>query len=189
MAEVLIFHHIQGLTEGVLAFADDLRQDGHTVHAPDLFDGETFESIEEGFDFARGRGFDSLRDRGAARAHDLGPELVYVGFSFGVMIAQQLAQTRPGARGALLLHSCLPVSEFGESWPASVPVQIHGNVGDEFFDEDLAAARELADSTASAELFLYPGDAHLFTDRSLPAFEPESADLLMSRVRPFLAAL
>lgn len=189
MAEVLIFHHIQGLTEGVLAFADDLRQDGHSVHAPDLFDGERFDSIEEGFGFARSQGFDTLRDRGLAVAYDLGPQLVNVGFSFGVTIAQQLAQTRPGAGGALLLHSCLPVREFSESWPADVPVQIHGNVGDEFFDEDLPAARELAESASSAELFLYPGDTHLFTDRSLPAFDPESAALLMSRVRPFLAAL
>ena len=59
------------------------------------------------------------------------------------MIAQQLAQTRTGARGARFLHSCLPVSEFGDAWPAGLPVQIHGNVGDEFFDEDLPAAREL----------------------------------------------
>lgn len=189
MAEVLIYHHIQGLTEGVIAFAEDLRQDGHTVHTPDLFDGETFDTIAEGFSFARDRGFDSLRTRGTAVAHELGQEIVYVGFSFGVTIAQQLAQTRDGARGALFLHSCLPVSEFGEVWPEGLPVQIHGNVGDEFFDEDLPAARELADSAASAELFLYPGDAHLFTDRSLPEFDQESSTLLMSRVRPFLAAL
>lgn len=189
MAEILIFHHIQGLTEGVLAFAEDLRQDGHIVHAPDLFGGETFDSIEEGFGFAQEKGFDSLREHGIALALELGQDLVYVGFSFGVTIAQQLAQTRPGARGALLLHSCLPITEFSESWPDGVPVQIHGNVGDEYFDEDLPAARALAESSSAAELFLYPGDEHLFTDRSLPAFDPESAALLMSRVRPFLAAL
>ncbi len=189
MAEVLLYHHIQGLTDGVRAFADDLRQAGHTVHTPDLFDGRTFGSIEDGFGFARETGLDTIRERGAAAADELGPGLVYAGFSFGVTIAQRLAQTRPDARGALLIYSCIPVAEFGEAWPAGVPVQIHGKEGDEFFDEDLPAARELADSAAAAELFVYPGDEHLFADSSLDAYDPEAAALLMERVRAFLAAI
>ena len=189
MAEVLLYHHIQGLTDGVQAFADDLRRAGHTVHTPDLFEGRTFASIEEGSRFARDTGFDAIRERGAAAADALGTGLVYAGFSFGVTIAQRLAQTRPGARGALLMYSCLPVAEFGEAWPEGVPVQIHGKEGDEFFDEDLPAARELADSAASAELFLYPGDQHLFADSSLDAYDPEASALLMERVRAFLASL
>ena len=40
MAEVVLFHHLQGLTEGVRAFAGELRAGGHTVHTPDLFDGQ-----------------------------------------------------------------------------------------------------------------------------------------------------
>jgi dienelactone hydrolase len=189
MAEVLLYHHIQGLTDGVRAFAEDLRQAGHTVHTPDLFDGRTFDSIEEGFGFARDTGFDAIRDRGAAVADGLGPALVYAGLSFGVTIAQRLAQTRPGARGALLVYSCMPVAEFGEAWPTGVPVQIHGKEGDEFFDEDLPAARELADSTPTAELFVYPGDQHLFADSSLDAYDPEASALLTDRVRAFLAAV
>lgn len=189
MAEVLLYHHIQGLTDGVRAFADDLRQAGHTVHTPDLFDGRTFDSIEEGFAFARGAGLDAIGERGAAAAEELGPELVYAGFSFGVTIAQRLAQTRPGARGALLMYSCIPVAEFGEAWPQGVPVQIHGKEGDEFFIEDLPAARELARSTAAAELFVYPGAEHLFADSSLDAYDPEASALLLERVRAFLASL
>ena len=189
MAEVLLYHHIQGLTDGVRAFADDLRQAGHTVHTPDLFDGHTFGSIEDGFGFARETGLDVIRERGVAAADELGPGLVYAGFSFGVTIAQRLAQTRPDARGALLIYSCIPVAEFGEAWPAGVPVQIHGKEGDEFFDEDLPAARELADSAAAAELFVYPGDEHLFADSSLDAYDPEAAALLMERVRAFLASI
>lgn len=189
MAEVLLYHHIQGLTEGVRAFADELRQDGHTVHTPDLFGGRTFDSIEEGFAFAKETGFDTIRERGAAAADELGTELVYAGFSFGVTIAQRLAQTRPGARGAVLMYSCLPVDEFGGVWPVGVPVQIHGKEGDEFFDEDLPAARELVRSTSDAELFVYPGDQHLFADSSLAAYDPEAAALLTERVRAFLAAL
>lgn len=189
MADVLLYHHIQGLTDGVRAFADDLRQAGHTVHTPDLFDGRTFDSIEEGFEFARHTGLDEVRERGATAAADLGPDLVYAGFSFGVTIAQRLAQTRPGARGALLMYSCIPVAEFGEAWPEGVPVQIHGKEGDEFFDEDLPAARELAASMTAAELFVYPGDQHLFADSSLDAYDPEAAALLMERVRAFLASV
>lgn len=189
MAEVLLYHHIQGLTDGVRAFADDLREAGHAVHVPDLFDGRTFGSIEDGFEFARDTGFDSIRERGLAAADELDPGLVYGGFSFGVTIAQRLAQTRPGARGALLMYSCLPLSEFGKAWPEGVPVQIHGKLGDEFFDEDLPAARELAGSATAAELFVYPGDEHLFADSSLDAYDPEASALLMERVRAFLATV
>ncbi|GAA4880985.1 dienelactone hydrolase family protein [Serinicoccus chungangensis] len=187
MAELLLFHHIQGLTEGVEALAEDLRADGHVVHVPDLYDGRVFDSIEEGFAHARATGFDALRERGAAAADGLGDDLVYAGLSFGVTIAQRLAQTRPGARGALLLHSCLPVSEFGGSWPEGVPVQIHGMADDEFFEEDLPAARELAEAHPGAELFVYPGDQHLFTDRSLEAYDADAAALVTRRVRAFLA--
>lgn len=189
MAEILLYHHIQGLTAGVVAFADELREDGHTVHTPDSFGGRNFASIEEGLAFAREVGFDVLRKRGAAAAEELGRDLIYAGFSFGVMVAQALAQTRVGARGALLMFSCLPVSEFGATWPAGVPVQIHGNEFDEFFEEDLPAARALAASTPDAELFLYPGDQHLFADSSLDAYDPDSAALLLERARAFLASV
>ncbi|WP_252975068.1 dienelactone hydrolase family protein [Janibacter melonis] len=189
MAEVLLYHHIQGLTPGVVAFADALREAGHTVHTPDLFEGRTFASIEEGFGYARGGGFDVVRRRGADAVYGLGEALVYAGFSFGVTSAQQLAQTRPGARGALLLCSCMPVAEHGERWPQHVPVQVHGKEGDEFFDEDLPAARELVASSERAELFVYPGDEHLFADSSLDAYDPDAAALLLERVRAFLAPL
>jgi len=189
MAEVLLYHHIQGLTEGVRAFADELRRAGHIVHTPDLFDGRTFDDIEDGMAFARETGFDVIRERGTSAAEKLGPELVYAGFSFGVTIAQRLAQTSPNARGALLMYSCIPVGEFGTSWPTDVPVQIHGKRDDEFFDEDLPAARELAESSASAELFIYPGDQHLFADSSLSDFDPDAAALLMDRVQKFLATM
>ena len=110
MAEVLLFHHAQGLTGGVRVFADELRAAGHTVHTPDLFDGRTFQSIDEGLAYVRGIGFDEMRERGVRVANELPAELVYAGFSFGVLPAQKLAQTRPGARGALLFYSCLPIS-------------------------------------------------------------------------------
>lgn len=186
MAEVVLYHHVQGLTAGVHSFADELRRAGHTVHTPDLFEGHTFDTIQEGMAFARQTGFDTLVERGLAAAGGLGRQVVYAGFSFGVMIAQQLAQTRPDARGALLIYSCLPISEFGDAWPERVPVQVHGKEGDPYFAEDLQAARALVESADSAELFLYPGDEHLFADSSLPEYDPAAAMLLTGRVLTFL---
>lgn len=189
MAEVLLFHHAQGQTAGFLAFAGELRQAGHTVHTPDLYDGNTFESLDDGLAYARKVGFGNLLEQGVRCADELPGPLVYAGFSLGVMPAQSLAQTRPGARGALLFHSCLPVSEFGSGWPDGVPVQVHAMDADPFFvdDGDLDAARELVDSAEQAELFLYPGDQHFFADSSLPSYDVAAAALLTSRVLDFLA--
>jgi dienelactone hydrolase len=186
MAEVVLYHHVQGLTEGVCLFADELREHGHVVHTPDMFDGYTFDTLEEGMAFARREGFGALAERGVAAAEEISPQVVYAGFSFGVMVAQQLAQTRSGARGAVLAYSCLPVSEFGEAWPPGVPVQVHGKDADPFFAEDLEAARALVESTNNAELFLYPGQEHLFADLSLSAYDAAAAALLTERVLTFL---
>ena len=186
MTEVVLYHHVQGLTEGVRSFADELRQAGHTVHTPDLFDGRRFDTIEEGMAFAREAGFGALAERGVAAAEEWSPGVVYAGFSFGVMPAQELAQTRPGARGAVLMSGCLPVSEFGDAWPDDVPVQVHGKEADPFFAEDLEAARALAESAGGAELFLYPGEEHLFADSSLRGYDAAAAKLLTERVLAFL---
>jgi dienelactone hydrolase len=187
MAEVLLIHHIQGLTDGVLAFADDLRAGGHTVHVPDLYDGHTFATIEEGFAHQKGVDGDALVDAVVA---DLPEDLVYAGFSWGVPRAQRLAQMRPGARGALLYESCIPISgewAFGP-WPDGVPVQIHGMDDDEFFahEGDIDAARQLVEQVKDAELFTYPGNAHLFADSSLASYDADAAALLTKRVLEFL---
>ena len=190
MAQILLFHHAQGQTPGFHAFADELRGAGHTVHTPDLFDGLTFGSIEEGVAHARTLGgFGALLETGVQAAQGLPADLVYAGFSMGVLPAQQLAQTRAGAKGALLFSSCAPVSEFGEAWPEGVPVQIHGMESDPYFaDEgDLDAARELVASAKDAELFLYPGNQHYFADSSLPSYDAPAAALLTRRVLDFLS--
>jgi dienelactone hydrolase len=191
MADILLFHHVQGLTPGIAAFADRLRAHGHTVDTPDLFDANTFATIPEGMAYAQREGapdYDALADELVA---SLPAALVYAGFSFGVGQAQRLAQLRPGARGALLFDSCYPISgewAFGP-WPEGVPVQVHGMDGDPFFTEDggdLDAARELVETVDEAELFLYPGDQHLFADSSLSSYDDAAATLLMERVLAFL---
>jgi dienelactone hydrolase len=188
MAEVILFHHVHGLTSGVRAFAETLRRAGHTVHLPYLYEGHVFDTHDEGLAYAQEVGFGAIMERGRLAAEGLPNNLVYAGFSLGVMSAQMLAQTRPGVKGALLFHACLPVSEFGGAWPAGVPVQIHGRDHDPFFaDEgDLAAARALVAMTQDAELFLYPGKEHLFTDNSLPSYDERFAVLLTERILHFL---
>ncbi|MGH9119632.1 MAG: dienelactone hydrolase family protein [Acidimicrobiales bacterium] len=187
MAEVLLFHHAHGQTAGFLDFADELRRAGHTVHAPDLYDGRAFDTLEGGVAHAGEIGFGEVMERGVRAADGLPDAVVYAGFSLGVMPAQKLAQTRPAARGALLFNACLPPSEFG-SWPADVPVQVHAMEADPFFvdDGDLDAARALVESAEHAELFLYPGDQHLFADASLPSYDVDAAALLRQRVLEFL---
>ncbi|MGI8575857.1 MAG: dienelactone hydrolase family protein [Egibacteraceae bacterium] len=188
MAELMLYHHVQGLTDGVQAFADELRRAGHIVHTPDLFDGKTFATLDEGMAHAQEVGFGALLENSVEAAEELGSHVVFAGFSLGVMPAQQLAQTRSGARGAVLMHSCFPVSEFAQAWPTGVPVQVHGMDADPFFAEegDLEAAQALVDSTDQAELFLYPGSSHLFADSSLPSYDADAAGLLTQRVVTFL---
>jgi dienelactone hydrolase len=186
MTEVVLYHHAQGLTEGVRWFADGLRAAGHVVHTPDLYDGNTYASLDDGIAYANEVGFGTILERGRLAAEGLPREVVYAGFSLGVMPAQMLAQTRPGAQGALLFSAALPTSEFGNGWPERVPVQIHMMQDDEWAEEDLPAARELTETVDGAELFLYEGAGHLFADSSLPDYDEAAATLLTQRVLTFL---
>ena len=190
MATILMFHHIQGLTPGMRRFADAIRAAGHTVHAPDLYDGRVFDTIEAGATFQQSGevDFNARADQEAAK---LPQDVVYLGVSSGVMHAQRLAQLRSGSRGAVLLESAIPITgewAFGE-WPEGVPVQIHGADADEFFagEGDIDAAREIVEAVPDAELFVYPGDQHLFEDDSLPSYDAEATALLLKRVLEFLA--
>src|SRR5919108_3278744 len=100
MTELILFHHSQGLTEGLHTVADDLRTAGHTVHTPDMFEGKTFASIAEGMAHVHELGFETVIQRGARAAEPLPNEIAYVGFSLGVLPAQMLTQRRAGALGA-----------------------------------------------------------------------------------------
>src|SRR3954451_24003509 len=187
MAEILMFHHAQGLTSGCMALADAFRAEGHVVHTPDLYEGHTFADLDDGVGYARKTGFATILERGVAAAEGLPAGLVYAGMSLGAMPAQKLAQTRPGAKGAVLLHGAVPPSEFGDGWPAGLPLQIHLMEQDEFaLEGDLDVARELDATVEEATLFLYPGDRHLFTDSSLADYDEQAAALVKQRVLAFL---
>ena len=185
MATIVLFHHVQGLTVGVLDFADELRAAGHVVHTPDLFEGRTFTKLEGGMEYAKSIGFGTILDRGVVAGEAFPSDSVYAGFSMGVMSAQKLVQSRPGARGALFFHSAIPLSEFGGEWPKNVPLQIHTMEHDEMGDVDVA--QQLVKEVPGTELFVYPGNRHLFTDNSLPDYDDQAAALVKSRVIRFLA--
>lgn len=188
MTEVVLFHHVLGLTPGVTDLADRLRAAGHSVHTPDLFDGKTFGDLPAGLAFVQGLGFGTLLDRGMAAVDELPTDMVYAGMSLGVLPAQMLTQRRPGALGGIFLESCVPESEFGP-WPAGVPAQVHGMDADPFFagEGDIDNAQSLAESEPGVVVYTYPGDRHLFTDSSLPTYDAEATDLVLDRALAFLA--
>lgn len=186
MTTVLLFHHAQGQTPGFFAFADELREAGHTIHAPDLYEGKTFGTVDEGVVSAKQIGFPEIIRRGSEAAQELPTDIVYAGFSLGVMPAQSLTQTRPGARGAILFHGAFPASEFGGPWPEGVPLQIHMMDQDPWAGEDRPAAEALVEEIEGAELFIYPGSGHLFADPSSDDYDERAAGLLMERTLAFL---
>jgi dienelactone hydrolase len=183
MAEVVVFHHALGVTDAIRRFADGLRAAGHTVYTPDLHEGRTFETIEDGMAHSESLGGPpAVVERARAAVESLPSDLVYVGFSLGVLAAQSLAQTRPGARGAVLCYAALPLGLWGDDWPATWPagvrLQLHILDG----DEDHETATRLAATVPRAELFVYSGSEHYFAEH-----DDRAASLLRQRVLEFLA--
>ena len=187
MTEIVLFHSAYGLRPAVLDFAETLRAAGHTVHTPDLYDGAVFDTLEAAVAKRDEIGIGGLVERALSAVEGMRAELAYAGFSMGCGPAQLLAQTRPGARGALLMHGALPSQALGAPWPAGVPLEIHGMEGDALFDVD--AARELASEAADGTLHLHPGQTHLFADAELPDYDASAAALMRQRALAFFARL
>lgn len=184
MAEVVVFHHALGLTHPLRRFAEELRAAGHVVHTPDLLDGRTFSELEDGVAYSEQLGGPmAVVERARAAVASLPQQVTYVGFSLGVLAAQSLAQTRPGARGAVLCYAALPLGEWGDNWPATWPngveLQLHILEG----DEDFAFAQGLSETVPDAQLFVYAGTEHYFAEH-----DDETARLLTNRVLDFLQA-
>jgi dienelactone hydrolase len=184
MAELILFHHAQGLTKGVRAFADLLRAGGHEVTVPDMYEGATFETLEEGVAHAERAGYEAIIARGMAAAAGLPAGIVCAGFSLGALPAQKLAQTRPGVLGAILYHGGVAATWFGGTWPANVALQLHMTEHDPWCERDVA--QNLVSQAADGELFIYPGSAHLVTDSSLGGYDPVIAAAILARTLAFL---
>jgi dienelactone hydrolase len=185
MADVILFHHALGVTDGVMAFADQVRDGGNHVTVPDLFGGTTFETIEGGIAYEEQLGWDEMIARSEAAVAPLPPEVVIGGFSLGAVYAQRLAQRRPGALGALLYHGGdIPPAEFEVPWPDGVEVQVHVSEGDKWFNRE--GGEQLVSEVRGGELFLYPGSGHLFTDCSWEEYDEASTTLVIERTLAFL---
>jgi dienelactone hydrolase len=187
MAEILLFHHAGGLTEGVLSFAQTLRDAGHTVHTPDLFEGRNFGDVHDGVAYARSVGEASFAARAAEIVSSQPDDLVYGGMSMGAARAAEQVLTRPGARGAFFLYGAIAPSWWQATWPSGVPSQAHVTDGDEWREPE--AETEYLAQVPGAELFVYPGTGHLFAEPGHPDHDEEVARLATSRVLTFLASL
>jgi dienelactone hydrolase len=188
MTQVILFHHALGVTEGVMAFADQLRDGGHQVTVGDLFGGATFDTIEEGVAYEEQLGWDEMIARSEAAVAPLPREIAIGGFSLGAVYAQRLAQTREGALGALLYHGGdIPPLEFEVEWPDGVGLQVHVSEGDKWFNR--AGGERLVSEVPGAELFLYPGSGHLFTDRLWEEYDEASTTLVLERSLVFLDSI
>jgi dienelactone hydrolase len=203
MAHVILFHHALGLTDGVHRFADHIRAAGHDVDVPDLYEGQTFATVEEGVAHAERIGFDVIIERGLSAASKLTTPTpcVYAGMSLGAMPAQKLAQTVPGVAGApaveasgrtalaaILYHATAPPAAFSpHGWPTGVALQMHLNRHDRWAAEDLQVAEQLARTSPDAELFIYEGSTHLFTDSSLSDYDEPAARLALQRTLRLLS--
>jgi dienelactone hydrolase len=188
MTDVLLFHHALGLTDGVRAYADRLREAGHRVTTPDLFEGRIFDEIQPGVEHAQELSFEMIIERGVHSADGLGPDLVVSGFSLGALPAQKLAQTRAGVIGAILYHSAVPVTMFGERWPKGVPLQLHFVEGDEWSGEDFEVGQALAEDIG-AELYTYQAKGHLVADSSFHEYDADVAAAMLAHTLDFLATL
>jgi dienelactone hydrolase len=194
MAEVVLFHSVLGLRPGVTGAADLLREGGHTVHTPDLFEGEVFDSIEDGMRKEEEIGFREIVSRARESVAGLPQGLIYAGFSMGVTSAELLAAERPGAAGAVLMHGAVPVEAleeyFGvERWPDRVPVQVHYAVDDPWVEAEgeVATLGDTVRGTGSDfEVYVYPGSGHLFADPDFPDYDRASSEEMWERVISFL---
>lgn len=194
MAEVVLLHSVLGLRPGVIAAADRLRAAGHTVHAPDLYDGEVFDDLDDGQRKEDALGYQEIARRARESVAGLPEGLVFAGFSLGAVHAELLAASRPGALGAVLMHGAVPVEELGEffgveRWPAGVPVQMHYAAGDPWVEaeEEVAPFGEAVRGAGAAfEEHSYPGSGHLFSDPDLPEYDRASSEAMWKWVLAFL---
>jgi dienelactone hydrolase len=192
MAHVVLFHHTQGLRKDVIAWADSLREAGHEVTTPDLFEGLTFDRFDDGIAHRDEVGLPELMGRAATALEDLPAELVYAGFSMGASAAHYFGVTRPGARAVLLMSGTAPAASLGDAgWPSGLPGQVHRKATDPEMDPSGVEAVAQAASAAGAplEVFTYPGEGHLFADSSGPDYDAEAAQVMLERELDLLGRL
>lgn len=191
MSTIVLFHHVLGLTPGVLAVADRLRIAGHEVHTPDLFEGQVFDDLPSGLALVDQLGHEEFLARVESSVASLPDDLVCAGFSLGAMAAQHLLQHRPGVQAAILYHSFVEPSMLGGRWPDEVPVRILAADADPFFvgDGDLDAAQAWSAQHPNLTITLFEGNGHLFLEPGQPDHDPAATEAALSQTLALLADL
>ncbi|MFF9487886.1 dienelactone hydrolase family protein [Streptomyces sp. NPDC014676] len=187
---IMLFHSTYGLRPAVRRAADRLRAAGHEVWTPDLFEGSTFDTVEDGMAYKEGIGKDELLKRAVLAAAPYSERgLVYAGFSFGASVAQTLALGDDKARGLLLLHGTSDIAE--NASVDELPVQLHVAEPDPFETDDWLTAWYLRMGRAGAdvEVYRYAGAGHLYTDSELPDYDEEAAEATWRVALGFLDSL
>ncbi|MGP3685392.1 dienelactone hydrolase family protein [Streptomyces sp. IBSNAI002] len=187
---IMLFHSTYGLRPAVQEAADRLRAAGHQVHVPDLFEGRTFDTVEEGMAHRDEIGRDELLKRAVLAAAPYSDQgLVYAGFSLGGSLAQHLALADDKARGLLLLHGTADLED--DASVDGLPVQLHVADPDPFESHDWLTAWYLRMQRAGADVEVhgYPGAGHLFTDPGLDDYDAEAAEQAWKVAAGFLDTL
>ncbi|MCF6523047.1 dienelactone hydrolase family protein [Streptomyces sp. JJ36] len=190
MATVVLFHSAYGLRPAVQQAADRMREAGHTVHVPDLYEGRSAGTVEEGMALHDEIGRDELLMRAiTATAPHSEHGLVYAGLSLGGAVAQTLALGDTRARGLLLFHGTSDIAE--DASVDELPVQLHVADPDPFEPHDWLNAWYLRMQRAGAEVEVhrYPGAGHLYTDPGLDDHDAEAAELTWRTALGFLDEL
>jgi dienelactone hydrolase len=185
MAEIVLFHHAGGLMPGVLDLAEKLRVVGHTVHTPDLFEGHTFDDVNDGVAWAQGIGQEVFADRAKAFVRTVpSEELVYGGLSMGCARAAEQVLFRQGALAAFFLYGAIDPAWWNKRWPADVPAEAHLTESDPW--RELEAEEGFKARIPRHELFTYPGQGHLFMEPDHPDYDEELAHIVTSSLIDFL---
>lgn len=189
MATIVLFHHAGGRTPGVLAIVRRLEEAGHTVVVPDYFDGITFTTMGEALAHLDAVSMPELFQRAEQAVAHMEQPFVVAGISLGAALAQHLAHTDARVQGLVSLEGFIDPQFLAGGLPQSLPITIHGSADDPFFAEDLPAAQAVAASHPVADLHLYEGCGHLFTDDSWDTNDASQTDLVLERVQAFLDCL
>jgi dienelactone hydrolase len=187
---IMLFHSTYGLRPAVHRAADRLRAAGHEVWTPDLFDGRTFDTVEEGMAYNEELGKEELLKRAVLAAAPYSERgLVYAGFSLGAATAQTLALGDAKARGLLLLHGTSDIAATASV--DGLPVQLHVAEPDAYETDDWLSAwyLQMRKVGADVEVYRYAGAGHLYTDSDLPDYDEEAAEATWRVALGFLETL
>jgi dienelactone hydrolase len=190
MANVVIFHSILGLREGLFHLAEYLRLNGHTVFTTDLYDGRSFDEMDAAFEFFNGIGIPEMMSRSIRYCENYPSDACYIGFSNGGVSALLLAGTKEGAAGCILLHAAISIKDIGiEKWPAHVNVDVHYAEKDPWKEDEVyiqSFKDEILASGSEFKYYEYPVEGHLFTDKLLPEYNEAATKVLYSIVLEYL---